>query len=261
MRVVSSVMFVVGLFVLPTAGGLASAADAPLTGAAPAASAQSVALEADGVTFGMDAEGVARLYDRWWDKHFIPKYQKTNPGPKTRELDFQLTENKKALRRIAQFDGRTTSFDKADFKEEFVHGNGETMTSVKVVRKPADGGSKPVTYTRRFFFFKDRLWKIYDEYRLDAQSPFGADFKEATGRVEASLGKGAKRTRGPESQFESVVLEQGKSRVRLVKLPSNRVAIVRADEALAKEVLDRRAQQANAATEPALDEDIQAVIR
>jgi hypothetical protein len=253
-------MFVVGL-VLTTAGGRASAAEAPLTGAATAGPTPAVgSLEADGVAFGMDAEGVARLYDRWWDKHFIPKYQKTNPGPKTRELDFQLAENKKALRRLAQFDGRTTSFDKSDFREEFAHGSGETMTSVKLVRRPGDGGTKPVSYTRRFFFFQNRLWKIYDEYRLDAHGPFGADFKEAAGRVEASLGKGVKRTRGPESQFETVVLEQGKSRVRLVKLPSNRVAVVRSDEALAKEVLDRRAQLVNTTEQP-LDEDIQAVIR
>jgi hypothetical protein len=227
-----------------------------------APAAPTVALEVDGVAFGMSAEDVAKLYDRWWDKQFIPRYQKTNPGPKTRELDFDLAEKKKVLRRVAIFDGRTTSFDKAEFREEFAHGSDETMTSSKLVRhqpgEPKDAKGTP--YTRRFFFFQDKLWKIYDEYHLDAASPWGADFKEATARVEATL-KGAKRTRGPESQFENVTFDAGDTRVRLVKLAADKVAVVRADAALTKAVLDRRAQQAKAADSAELDDDIQAVIR
>jgi len=232
-----------------------------------------VALEADGVAFGMSSDDVAKLYDRWWDKQFISRYQKANPGPKTRELDFELAEKKKVLRRIAIFDGRMTSFDKSEFREEFAHGSDETMISAKLSRrattdekadtleKPAKD-AKPVFYTRRFFFYRDKLWKVYDEYRLEAASPFGADFKEATTRVEASLGKSAKRTRGPDSQFENVSFDAGNTRVRVVKLPKDTIAIVRSDTALTKEVLDRRAQQVAKAGEPeALEDDIQAVIR
>ena len=242
-----------------------AAAAAPAKGApakAQAPAAPTVALEVDGVAFGMSAEDVAKLYDRWWDKQFIPRYQKANPGPKTRELDYDLAEKKKVLRRVAIFDGRTTSFDKAEFNEEFAHGSDETMTSAKLVRHPPGEpkDAKGTPYTRRFFFFQDKLWKIYDEYHLDAASPFGADFKEATARVEASL-KGAKRTRGPESQFENVAFDAGDTRVRVVKLASDKVAIVRADAALTKTVLDRRAQQAKAAESTELDDDIQAVIR
>lgn len=245
--------------------GAAPAKGAPVKGAsakAEAPAAPTVALEVDGVAFGMSAEDVAKLYDRWWDKQFIPRYQKANPGPKTRELDFDLAERKKVLRRVAIFDGRTTSFDKAEFHEEFAHGSDETMTSSKLVRhqpgEPKDAKGTP--YTRRFFFFQDKLWKIYDEYHLDAASPFGADFKEATARVEATL-KGAKRTRGPESQFENVAFDAGETRVRVVKLASDKIAVVRADTALTKSVLDRRAQQAKAAESTGLDDDIQAVIR
>jgi hypothetical protein len=265
-------------------GGAAksAAAKGPAKGAAPAAGAATeaapagptVALEADGVAFGMSADDVAKLYDRWWDKQFIPRYQKANPGPKTRELDFELVEKKKVLRRIAIFDGRTTSFDKAEFREEFAHGSDETMISAKLSRRgttdektaildeKAGKDAKPVFYTRRFFFYRDKLWKVYDEYRLDATSPFGADFKAATARVEASLGKTAKRTRGPDSQFENVSFDAGSTRVRVVKLPKDTIAVVRSDSALTKEVLDRRALQVAKAGEPtALDDDIQAVIR
>jgi hypothetical protein len=230
-----------------------------------------VALEPDGVAFGMSAEDVAKLYDRWWDKQFVSRYQKANPGPKTRELDFELAEKKKVLRRIAIFDGRTTSFDKSEFREEFAHGSDETMISSKLSRRPpgeekaalvekSTKDTKAIGYTRRFFFYQDKLWKVYDEYRLDESSLFGADFKEATARVEATLGKSAKRTRGPESQFENVVFDAGNMRVRVVKLAADKLAIVRSDSALTKEVLDRRAQQAKS-VDTALDDDIQAVIR
>jgi hypothetical protein len=246
-------------------GAASTSKDAPAKGAAakaPAPAAPTVALEVDGVAFGMSADDVAKLYDRWWDKQFIPRYQKANPGPKTRELDFDLAEKKKVLRRVVIFDGRTTSVDKAEFNEEFAHGSDETMTSSKLVRHQpgAPKDAKGTPYTRRFFFFQDKLWKIYDEYHLDAASPFGGDFKEATARVEATL-KGAKRTRGPESKFENVTFDAGETRVRVVKLASDKVAIVRADTALTKAVLDRRAQQAKAAESTELDDDIQAVIR
>jgi hypothetical protein len=257
MKLLSSVMLGVGL-VISGASGPASAADVPLTGAPANTDKGVVALEPDGVAFGMDTEAVARLYDRWWDKRFVPKYRKTNPGPKTRELDYQLAEQKKVLRRVVNFDGRATSVDKSDFKEEFAHGNGETMTAAQLQRRGS--GGKGVSYTRRFFFFQNRLWKIYDEYRLEAEGPLGADFKDATSRVVASLGTAAKRTRGPESQWENVVFDSGPSRVRVVKLPANRVAVVRSDNALAREVLDSRAKHVQTAEAP-LDEDIRAVIR
>lgn len=257
-----------------TAKGAAAKGTAKSAGSAPAApAAPSVALEPDGVEFGMSADDVARLYDRWWDKQFIPRYQKANPGPKTRELDFELAEKKKVLRRVAIFDGRMTSHDKADFREEFAHGSDETMIAARLTRRGAPEPAakdavvlapketKPVAYTRRFFFYRDKLWKTYDEYKLEPTGPFGADFKEATARVEASLGKTAKRTRGPESQYETVAFDAGKTRVRVVKLPKDTIAVVRADAALTQEVLDRRAQQAKAPASAGLDDDIQAVIR
>lgn len=239
----------------------------PLAGLTAPAASNSVSspgmpLEADGVAFGMNTEGVARLYDRWWEQRFVPKYQQANPGPKTRELDYQLGQKKKAARRVAQFDARSRSFDKAEFREEFARGNGETMTSVKVARgASAEPASRGVGYTRRFFFFNDKLWKIYDEYKLEARGPFGADFEQAVARVEASLGAEAKRTRAPDSQFASVAFEAPSTRVRVLKLPSHRVAVVRSDTALAREVLDGRARLRARVAEGPLDEEIQAVIR
>lgn len=244
----------------PIAGKPVAGSAAP---AAPQAKAAVFEVEADGVAFGMTADQVARLYDRWWDRHFIAKYRKANPGPKTKELDYQLEEQKKILRRVAKFDGLTSTYDKADFREEFAHGNAEAMSSTKVLRRgggAAEGEAKAIGYTRRFFFFQDKLWKVYDEYRLEPQGPLGADFKDATDRIAASLGPSAKRTRGPASQWESVLFDTGAARVRVVKLAADRVAVVRADNVLTKAVLDGRVKNAPVA-QPALDEDTQAALR
>ncbi|MEO8182220.1 MAG: hypothetical protein ABI895_25575 [Deltaproteobacteria bacterium] len=261
--------------------GLAAAADPPfagnpaagLAGSSPAGAAKTAgakdpagaaspafALEVDSVAFGMSADQVARLYDRWWDRHFVAKYRKANPGPKTKELDYQLEEQKKLLRRVTNFDGRTATYDKSEFREEFAHGNGETMSSIKVLRRGSGADAKGVSYTRRFFYFQDKLWKVYDEYRLEAQSPLGADFKDATERVAASLGPKAKRTRGTTSQWENVLFDTGAQRVRVIKLAADRVALVRADSALTKAVLDGRAQHAPA-PEAGLDPDTRAALR
>jgi hypothetical protein len=232
---------------------------AGLAGVSAASDAKApLALEADGVEFGMSSDQVARLYDRWWDRHFVAKYRKTNPGPKTQELDYQLEEQKKVLRRVAKFDFKATTYDKSEFHDEFAHGNGESMAATKVLRAGADG--KAVSYTRRFFFFQDKLWKVYDEYRLEPHGVLGADFKEATDKVAASVGPKAKRTRGPSTPFESVVFDGGPQRVRLVKLAADRVALVRSDNALTKGVLDGRARHAPA-PEAGLDPDTQAALR
>ncbi len=178
-----------------------------------------------------------------------------------KELDYQVEQRKALFRRVKAFEGYPDSFDKSALKGEFARANGEAMTWAKLPAIAGKGATpgKP-SVLRRFFFYKGRMWKIYDEYKLDAQGLFGADFKEATAKVEASAGAGAKRTRGPDSKYENVTFEAGPTRVRVVKLADDRVAIVRTDNALAQEVLDRRALQAKQ-PESGLDEDIQAVIR
>jgi len=242
------------------AASLAGSSPAAPAGAAAGTAGAAFQLEADGVAFGMSADQVARLYDRWWDRLFVAKYRKANPGPKTKELDYQLEEQKKLLRRVTNFDGRTATYDKAEFHDEFAHGNGETMNSIKVLRRGSGADAKGVSYTRRFFYFQDKLWKIYDEYRLDPQGPVGADFKDATERVASSLGPKVKRTRGTSLQQENVVFDTGAQRVRVVKLAPDRVAVVRADNVLTKAVLDGRAQHAPA-PEVGLDADTRAALR
>jgi hypothetical protein len=225
---------------------------------APAKPFADVSLEPTGIRFGSTTEAIAKLYDRWWNRRFVPLYRQANPGPKTRELDHRLATSKRLLRRVAHFDGVSTSFDKADFREEFAHDNRETMTWAKLTRTAPDGSSRP--FTRRFFFFRDKLWKVYDEHDLGAGSPFGSTFAEAAQRVQTGLGAEAVRTRAPEGRWPSVVFDVGRERIRLLDLSGGRVAVVRFDEELARRVIDRRPPQVTEKA-PVLDDSVKAVLR
>jgi hypothetical protein len=211
--------------------------------------------------FGLTTEGLARLYDRFWDRHFLSRYRRTNPGPKMRDLDHQVAEQKQVLRRVARFDGRATSFDKVDFREEFEHRNRETMTSTRLVRQPSRGTAELATaFTRRFFFYRNGLWKVYDEYQLGETSPFGDNFDAAVRHVEAGLGKKVRRTRAPEGRWPSVVFDLGEQRLRLMQLPAGRLAVVRTDQALARQVLDSRSSSVDVPVEE-LEETVKAVLK
>jgi hypothetical protein len=145
--------------------------DAKSAGKAPAAP-KNITLEPTGIQFGMTVEGVAAIYDKWWEQFYLPEYNKTNPGPKMKELDYQLEQKKGQFRRVKAFEGYPDSFDKSALKGEFARANGEAMTWAKVPPVAAKGKVPAKSgYLRRFFFHKGLMWKVYDEYQLDEQSP------------------------------------------------------------------------------------------
>jgi hypothetical protein len=76
MKRVASIIMGIGLLV-PAGGLLARAADGPLIAPSEPSTSPSPTfdLEADGVSFGTNTEQVARLYDRYWDQHFVARYR------------------------------------------------------------------------------------------------------------------------------------------------------------------------------------------
>jgi hypothetical protein len=135
-----------------------------------------VALSPEGLKFGMSMEAIAKLYDSVFDKEFLPLYKKASPGPETDALDADLKQKKMELRRSKVEFGQTpTGVDQTPLKGEYSYANGESMG-----RMTLKSGTE-----RYFFFFSDKLWKVYDEYKLVAGGPLGNTFDTA---IEA-LGK------------------------------------------------------------------------
>ncbi len=129
-----------------------------------------IALAPKGMRWQLSLEGVAKLYDKQFDEEFTPLYKKAQPGQEMQMLDAELAEKKALLRRNKlEFGKLPTGVDQGPLKGEYSYNNGESMS--KVTLKSG---------TQRFvFFFSDKLWKIYDEHKLRAGGPLGANFKEA----------------------------------------------------------------------------------
>ena len=112
-----------------------------------------------------------KLYSQVFEKEFVPLYKKTPAGgPAMKALDAELDEKKALLRRNKiDFGTLPTGFDNGPLKGEYSYGNGESLSHITV-----RSGT-----VRHFFFFKDRLWKIYDEHKLRKGGPYGENYEEA----------------------------------------------------------------------------------
>jgi hypothetical protein len=142
---------------------------------APGTLPKKIAIAPEGLHFGLGIGGISKLYEKHFDKEFLPKYQKAHSTVDQEALDAELKELKALiLRSKVEFADVPTGVDQTALKPEYSYMNGESMAKV-----PLKSG------TRYFFFFSDKLWKVYDEYKLVAGGPLGNTFDTA---IEA-LGK------------------------------------------------------------------------
>jgi hypothetical protein len=143
-----------------------------------------VALSPEGLKFGMSLESIAKLYDGNFDKEFLPLYKKASPGPETDALDADIKQRKMEVRRSKVEFGQTpTGVDQTPLKGEYSYANGESMG-----RMTLKSGTE-----RYFFFFSDRLWKVYDAHKLRKGSPLGESYDEAVKKLAPRLGGPGKR--------------------------------------------------------------------
>ena len=143
-----------------------------------------IALSPEGLKFDMSMESIAKLYDRNFDSEFLPLYKKASPGPETDALDAELKQRKAELRRSKVAFGQTpTGVDQTPLKGEYSYANGESMG-----RMTLKSGTE-----RYFFFFSDKLWKVYDAHKLKKGSPLGETYDEAVKKLGPKFGGPGKR--------------------------------------------------------------------
>lgn len=137
---------------------------------APAKFKGRLVLSPKGLAWKSTLEAVAKIYDKEFDKQFLPLYKKAQPGPQMQSLDAEVADKKQLIRRNKiEFGSLPTGVDQSALKGEYSYGNGEMLTRV-TLRSGV---------TRNFFFFKNALWKIYDEHKLRKGGPYGEDWDEA----------------------------------------------------------------------------------
>jgi hypothetical protein len=143
-----------------------------------------IALSPEGLKFDMSMEAIAKLYDKTFDTEFLALYKKASPGPETDALDAELRQRKGELRRSKVEFGQTpTGVDQTPLKGEYSYANGETMG-----RMTLKSGTE-----RYFFFFGDKLWKVYDAHKLKKGSPLGETYEEAVKKLAPRFGGPGKK--------------------------------------------------------------------
>ena len=137
-----------------------------------------VAMAPKELQFGMSLEQVARVYDRLFDKEFLPLYKKAEPGSQMAALDAELKDKKALIRRNKiEFGDDPTGVDYSPLKGEYSYSNGESMT--KVIQRSGT--------PRNFFFFSVKLWKVYDEHKL-GKGTLGESFQAAVENLAKKFG-------------------------------------------------------------------------
>jgi len=138
--------------------------------AVPGQLTKQVTMAPKALKFGMALKQVAKVYDKQFDAEFLPLYKKAEPGPQMTALDAELRDKKALIRRnVVAFNDTPTGVDYTPLKGEYSYGNKETMSRVSL-----RSGTE-----RYFFFIDDRLWKVYDEYKLQKGGSLGENFEEA----------------------------------------------------------------------------------
>jgi hypothetical protein len=156
----------------------------------PGAVAKKIALAPEGLKFGMSLEAIAKLYDKTFDDEYLPLYKKAAPGPETEALDAEIKQKKAEVRRSkVDFGNTPTGVDQTALKGEYSYANGESMA-----RLTLRSGTE-----RYFFFFNDRLWKVYDEHKLKKGTPLGDNY---AGAVKVLQGKYAAAPKKVASNFD-----------------------------------------------------------
>jgi hypothetical protein len=143
-----------------------------------------IALSPEGLKYGMSLESIGKLYDKQFDTDFLPLYKKASPGPETDALDAELKQRKGEVRRSKVEFGQTpTGVDQTPLKGEYSYANGESMG-----RLTLKSGTE-----RYFFFFADKLWKVYDAHKLKEGGPLGASYAEAVKKLNTRFGSAGKK--------------------------------------------------------------------
>lgn len=155
--------------------GFIGVVERPASAKAPAASGggnieKAFALSPKGIRWGLGLEQIAKIYDKEIEKEMLPLFRKAQPGLELDALSEEQKNRQGALRRSRiEFGNTPTGVDQSALKGEYSYKNGESMA---VLTLPS--GTK-----RHFFFFSDKLWKIYDEHKLKKGGPLGENFQEA----------------------------------------------------------------------------------
>ena len=144
-----------------------------------------VGIPPKGLKWGITLQGLSKLYEQVLEDEYLPLLKKTDPGSSDETALQDELKNKQGvlLRSRIDFGNIPTGVDQSALKGEYSYRNSESMATIRV-----RSGTE-----RHFFFFSDKLWKIYDEHKLVKGGSLGENFEEATQALTKRYGVPGKR--------------------------------------------------------------------
>jgi hypothetical protein len=168
-----------------------------------------------GLKFGMSLEQIAKLNDKDLDGEFKKKFLAASPT-QSLQVEEELRDKKSVFRRgRIEFVDTPTGIDQSALKGEYSYGNKESLARMPA-RTRDDGKELPA---RHFFFFNDKLWKIYEEYKLGPKSNLGTDFASAVAKLSKVFGAEPQKVAADFSKgqsFDEAVWRDGEKIIRAV---------------------------------------------
>lgn len=218
----------------------------------PGSVSKKIGLAPEGLKFGMGLEAIAKLYDKTFDDEYLPLYKKAAPGPESEALDAEIKQKKMEVRRSKVDFGQTpTGVDQTSLKGEYSYANGESMA-----RLTLRSGTE-----RYFFFFNDRLWKVYDEHKLKKGSALGEDYASAIKVLQGKYGAAPKKVPAAPDKgqyFDESVWVTPDMVIRAIDRDSI-LAMVYADREVQEDLPKRRRNHPKNETE--MDKDVANVLK
>jgi hypothetical protein len=132
---------------------------------------KAIGIPPKGLRWGLTLEGIAKVYDKVFEDEYLPLLKKAQPGQEMTALEDEQKNKQGILRRSRiEFGAIPTGVDQSPLKGEYSYRNSESMATLRL-----RSGTE-----RHFFFFSDKLWKVYDEHKLTKGGTLGENFEEAT---------------------------------------------------------------------------------
>jgi hypothetical protein len=187
----------------------------------------------DGLRWGISYPMLSKVYDSAFDAEYAPILKKTEPGREMELLEAELADKKQLIRRNkVDFGAQPTGVDSGPLNGEYGYNNGESMAKIQL-----RGGT-----IRYFFFYTDRLWKVYDEYKIGKTSKLGASWEDAL-KVLTEMFGGAPQIAEPDAthSFQEAIWLTSSMQIRAInRSHQNVVAVAWTDRGVIEKVASGR---------------------
>jgi hypothetical protein len=171
--------------------------------------------------WGMTHDEVVQAYNAQgglFDADYASLLARTQPGVAMDNVRAELNSRKSNFASsYIVFGDSPNGYDSLAIRNEYTYRNQEGLQ--KVMRR----GN-----VRFLFYIQDKLWKIYEEFKLAPDANLGASYDEAVGKINAALGvKGRTRQADADKGIERTTTDwaDGANRLRAIDRGSSVIAL------------------------------------